>query len=135
MTDLKSEELWNILIMEKIKFHLEKYINPLLKSNAIEVDEHRKKVRDGVDIMVDYQKTLINGVCVRQKIVQPLTNLKDDEKKEDEDEKKVESHDIYKHNCFKFKKISSFQSLKRMTSLYSDAENLNDSKLHERINY
>ena len=132
MTDNKSEELWNILIMEKIKFHLEKYINPLLKSNTIEVDVQRKKVADEIERILDYQKTLINGVCVRQKIVQPLTNLEDHD---DDDEKNVESHDIYKHNCFKFKKNSSFQSLKRMTSLYSDADNLNDSKLHERINY
>ena len=69
MTDNKSEELWNILIMEKIKFHLEKYINPLLKSNTIEVDVQRKKVADEIERILDYQKTLINGVCVRQKIV------------------------------------------------------------------
>ena len=49
MTDLKSEELWNILIMEKIKFHLEKYMNPLLKSSTIEVDVQRKKVADEME--------------------------------------------------------------------------------------
>ena len=69
MTDLKSEELWNILIMEKIKFHLEKYMNPLLKSSTIEVDVQRKKVADEIERILDYQKTVINGVCVRQKIV------------------------------------------------------------------